>query len=177
MAIDLMQRDRSRATIMAGAGSGIVSGLVMALVAMLVSASAGHGFWFPPKLISGVLIGVNSIIGGPGSVMLGLIIHLAVSAFFGIVFGAVFGRVRDSRIAFTRGLVFGIGVYLFMNFLILPWANPTMNARVDLQPGWWFFEHLVYGGMLFMTPNMSQYLLNRETATSRTHVDKHRRAA
>src|SRR5258706_16101080 len=76
-------------TVAGGAMAGLISGIAMALVEMSHSAATGLGFWLPMKLVAAVAVGVDSILGGGGIVILGLVLHLSVSVFLGIIFSIV----------------------------------------------------------------------------------------
>lgn len=135
----------------AGALAGFIGGIVMAIVAMIVTASMGAGMLMPLKAMAALLLGVDALVGGAGAIIVGMMIHFATAIILGLIFAAIIGDARPGA-AFGLGLIYGFGVWIVMTFLILPAANPTMSARVAMMGGWWFVEHLVYGGMLFLLP-------------------------
>lgn len=151
-----------RNAILAGVFSGWIAGVVMALFAMIISAANGYSFWFPMQLVDGVWIGEDALLGGAGVVIAGIITHLVVSAFFGVLFAVFRGRFREiaesldttseAATAFLWGTVYGVGVWVFMTYVVL-WLDPTLRIQVfALSPGMWFLYHVVYGAMLFTTP-------------------------
>jgi hypothetical protein len=135
-----------------GAVSGVVAGIFMAMAAMVVSYMTGAGFWLPPKLIAGALLGVDVIIGGVGTVTLGLVIHMMMSALLGIIFAFFTSRVTQASHDFVFGVLFGVAVWAVMNYVGLPLVNSVMGDRVAMMPLAWFVEHLVFGASLTLTP-------------------------
>ncbi len=151
-----MARRRQQFLVNSSAGlvSGLVAGAVMGLVAMARSESAGMGFWLPMHEIAATLYGVDALLGGIGVTFVGVLVHLALAACFGWVFAMYTWRLNPGW-SFLAGLAAGGAGWFLMTFLILPWADPVMQARVALIPGWWFIDHLIFGGMLFLTPILS----------------------
>jgi len=39
-----------------------------------------------------------------------------------------------------------------MRYLVVPVSDPTMNVRIPMMAGAFFFEHLLYGIVLGITP-------------------------
>lgn len=147
---------RWAALVEAGVVAGLVGGTLMALVAMIRAAAVGLGFWLPMKLVSGVYLGVDTLLGNGGVVLLGIVTHLVVASFWGAVFTLVTrGRLRF-QVAFGTGLFYGAGVWLVMTYLVLPWADRTMFDRVNLSMGWFFFYHLLFGAALSLSPAMAR---------------------
>jgi hypothetical protein len=112
---------------------------------MMVTLTMGQGFWTPMKLIAGTTHGVDVLIGGAGIVLWGLIIHMMVSAGYGVLFALVMPRSTRPGAALVAGLIYGALIWAFMGSLIVPAINPTMHARLAMMSGWFFLEHLLYG--------------------------------
>jgi uncharacterized membrane protein YagU involved in acid resistance len=94
------------------------------------------------------LIGAAALRGGMASAMLGLLLH------FTIAFGAAvtyclasgkFGRMIHD--AFASGLLFGVAVYLFMNFVVIPLSAihrwPTIGTLFVVN----LIEHMFIVGL------------------------------
>lgn len=139
-----------------GALAGILSGIVMALVATIHSASVGAGFWTPVRAIAGTFYGENAFTGGFGPVLAGLVTHIIVSAGFGAIFGLMVRPTTRTSVAATSGLLYGIAIWFTMTYIVLPLVNPLMLGIVRPAMGWWFLEHLVYGGVLGITPALQR---------------------
>jgi hypothetical protein len=161
--------------IAAGAIAGFLGGVCMALLAMILSASAGMGFWHPVELISGIFYGADAILGGVGPVITGLIIHAVTTTAAGALFGAILPlpQAEASR-ATGWGLVFGAVSWAVATFVIMPLLNQTMKDRVDLAPGWWFASFLLFGLVLGATPAI-RAAIGREV--ERVTYEETRRAA
>jgi hypothetical protein len=144
-----------------GAIAGMVAGAMMAMYAMIASATfLGQGFFTP-------LYGIASPLLGPGAMMqsmkqglyftagpavLGLIIHMLWSALYGMLFALLvfFLRLRG-MMALVGGLVYGLIVLVIMSFIVLPIVGAgTMPAMI----GWPSFvvEHVIFGMVLGLWP-------------------------
>lgn len=141
---------------LSGMEAGIVSGLVMILVAMVWSSVAGNGFWSPLNLIAATWFGQEALAGGLIIGIAGFITHLAISAIWGAVFSAFIGRgARSFGLSLLVGLITGVVAWMVMTYFVLPWADPIMRAQVTQNPhlsAIWFFYHLVYGASMTLTP-------------------------
>lgn len=150
----------------AGLLAGLIAGIVMALVAMGRSASAGMSFWLPMQLIAGWFYGVDALIGGGWVVLVGIVIHLAVSAGYGLVFGLIAARIPAAG-SFWAGIAYSVTIWVLMTYLVVPGLDPTMAQRVALVPaGWWFGYHLFYGATLTLASPFAQRFAQR----AKTHV-------
>jgi hypothetical protein len=150
-----------RRTIAGGVLSGLLAGALMILMILFVSDAHGQGFYSPLDQLAGLFWGVNALVGGAGVAIAGLAVHLAFSAFLGAIFAILTEGQNNPGPAFIGGIAYGITVWAVMTFLVQPWANPTMSDRTALFQGWWFIEHLVFGGMLFTTPLFARALERR----------------
>lgn len=164
--------DTRTAYAIAGAEAGVLSGVVMLLAMMVYTAAIGEGFLFPTQQIAATFLGVEALIGGVGTAVLGVITHLVVAAVWGGAFGLLLSPLASTSAATGWGLAFGVGVWLTMTFIGLPIFDPVMSDRVSLYTGWWFAFHLLFGGVLGTTPEIARQMLVRETV-----VETYRRAA
>ena len=141
--------DRNRGLGVVGGGivAGIIGGIVMAAFSMVHAAMVGVGFWTPLRLIAATTSGVDALIGGGGILIWGLMIHMMVSAMYGVILAALLPRRAGTAAGFGIGLAYGVAVWAVMTFIGLPLVNSTMQARIALMPGWWFFEHLLFGSV------------------------------
>lgn len=136
----------------AGAAAGLIAGVVMGLAAMGHSQSIGMGFWAPMKEIAGTWLGVDALVGGWPVSLLGVATHLLCAAFWGAVFSGLIRRRESIGGAFWEGLVFSVGVWLIMSYIGLPIFDRTMIPRVSIGADWWFYDHLIFGACLCVTP-------------------------
>jgi len=70
----------------------------------------------------------------------------AIGAAYGVLFVALTRNIESMAAKIAAGLAYGAAVYLFMTFLVMPWANPVMYATID--KGLFFLIHLAYGATL-----------------------------
>ncbi|MFB6350420.1 MAG: hypothetical protein ABEN55_05665 [Bradymonadaceae bacterium] len=138
----------------AGAIAGLIGGTVMALAAMIRAAIIGAGFWLPMQNVAAVWYGVGAYLADGGSVFVGLVTHLAISAGWGALYGVFVDRETSIGASMGMGLLYGASVWLLMTYIALPLFNSTMAARVEIQPFWfWFGIHLLFGGTIgILTP-------------------------
>ncbi len=158
----LLERDvDANGVLIGGILAGLVAGTVMALVAMTTSAVAGGSFWLPMLAIAGTYYGPEALAGGAGAITLGALTHLVVSAFWGLLFAWVGGARISTGSAFFAGLLYGIAIWALMSFAVLPAINEVLLDRAMVEPGWWFGYHLIFGGMLLLTPLLAQAFSDR----------------
>lgn len=164
-----------RAGILGGVVAGVIAGVVMAMVAMIRASVLGLGFWLPVKQIAALWYGVDALILGAGAVWVGLLTHLVVAALYGLLFGTTVGRTGSMAGSFAGGLLYGVAIWAVMTWVALPLTNEVMLERVTLMPWWWFGYHLIFGGMLFLTPPLVNAFAAPRTEAART--ERRKRAA
>jgi uncharacterized membrane protein YagU involved in acid resistance len=128
-----------------GAVGGVAAGLVFAAVTMWFAHSTGGKAEMPLRMISTIVKGDQAMAAGTTSPALGAVVHLALSALFGMVFALAVPRFRTNGTVALAGTIYGLLLYV-VNFLVLtPLVFTTF--RMANQP----FEvvaHLVFGTLL-----------------------------
>jgi hypothetical protein len=137
-----------------GITCGMLGGVVMAVATMAYTASIGEGFWAPMKFIAAAFLGVNALVGGAGVVLVGLALHLVVSAAWGILYALVARRDALPGPSLVLGLVASVIILVVMSFIVMPICDPTMWARVNLMWGMWIVAHLLFGLALALVPTL-----------------------
>lgn len=126
-----------------GALAGLFASGVMAAVWMLLAYSQGDA-WRPIKLIAATVMG-EAAAGGAGfqplPVVAGLAIHFAFGTALGIFF-AWLGGFLNIGAAMAWGFVFGLAIWVIMQFGLLPVLNPSMAA---LSPIPFAVSHALFG--------------------------------
>lgn len=140
------------AIITGGAAAGIIGGIVMAMFEMMYTGMTSGNFMMPLRLMGATFAGPHALVGGMGVLMWGMIVHLMTSAVLGIVFAWVVGPNFSGGAAVGLGVGYGIVVMLVMTFLVVPWANPTMSARIPMMMFAWVIGHILYGMCLGLAP-------------------------
>jgi hypothetical protein len=168
LAEELLAMDRKHETFFkqvleTGIVTGLFAGSGMALLWMMLSAVAGRGFLLPMQLVAAAWW-PDALSGPVGlGVVIGVLIHLLVSALFGIAFASLVRKARGSR-AIALGVVFSIAVFFFMRYLVCPWADPVLTARVS--PWLLFVANLAYGVLIGLAVPARRALLSRGARAS-----------
>lgn len=101
--------------------AGLTAGALDLLAAFALSASRGGG---PVQALQGIATGVlgrSSYSGGAGSAALGFVCHFTIALGAATTYYILSRRLRvlTSQAIFS-GALFGIGVYFFMQYVVLP---------------------------------------------------------
>ncbi len=144
-----------------GAIAGMVAGAMMAMYAMIASATfLSQGFFTPLYGIASPLLGPSAMMQSmkqgiylaAGPALLGLLIHMLWSALYGMIFALIAWATHlRGMLALMGGLVYGLVVLVVMSFIVLPIVGAgTMPAMI----GWPSFvvEHLIFGMVLGLWP-------------------------
>ena len=128
-----------------GAVGGIAAGLVFAGVTMWFADSTGGTAEMPLRMISTIVKGDQAMAAGTTSPALGVVVHVMLSALFGMAFALAVPRFRTNGTVALAGTVYGLLLYV-VNFLVLtPLVFTTF--RMANQP-FEVFAHLVFGTLL-----------------------------
>lgn len=105
--------------------SGLIAGLLDSLAGIVV-----YYIWFDLnplqvlQFIASGIYGPSAINGGVSYIMIGLFFHFVIAYAVAIIYFYAFPKIsilREYKVA--SGLVFGLGIWLVMNLLILPYTN------------------------------------------------------
>jgi hypothetical protein len=140
---------------------GIIAGVMMAMYAMIASATfLGQGFFTPLYGIASPLVGPQAMMMSmkqgvyftAGPAMLGLIIHMMWSALYGMIFALIASALRFKGIgAIMAGIAYGFLVFLFMSFVVLPIVGAGKMPAMVGYPSF-LIEHLLFGMVLGLWP-------------------------
>ncbi len=150
----------AREVVAAGALGGLIGGVGMALFATIWDAGMGLGFWTPIRAIAATLLGRDAITSGGGPILLGLVIHFAVSIVFGIIYAAITPREVPPAASIAFGLFAGLTILVVMSLVVLPILNPVARARLmwgapqSLPVIVAFVIHIVSGLGLSLVPTL-----------------------
>jgi hypothetical protein len=128
-----------------GAVAGEFAGAVFAVVTLWFTSSLGGEAKMPLLMMSTIASGSDSIDTGGASVTTGVLVHLTLSALFGVLFSLVVPKMRTNGTLLLSSGVFGLLVYL-VNFRVLsPSLFPVFqNANQPFE----VLIHLVYGQLV-----------------------------
>lgn len=123
-----------------GINAGLTAGLVFILVQMVINLALNRSFFEPLRLMSTLGLGLEALDPGYSIVtasMIGLFIHLAVSAIFGIIFVfliTVSGQITvPTEKHLIYGTVYGLILWVVNYVIIAPLAWPQFG---ELHPFW-----------------------------------------
>jgi uncharacterized membrane protein YagU involved in acid resistance len=133
------------ARLLRGAVGGVLAGLVFAGVTMWFADSTGGKPDMPLRMISTIVKGDGAMAAGTTSPALGAVVHVVLSALFGMVFALAVPRFRTNGTVALAGTVYGLLLYV-VNFLVLSPLVFTIfrNANQPFE----VFAHLVFGTLL-----------------------------
>jgi hypothetical protein len=147
----------AREVLEAGAVSGLVGGVAMALFATIYAAWAGLGFWTPVEAIAQTVLGQSIV--GASAVIVGIAIHVALSMVFGVLFSLITPRDVIGAPAIAFGMFAGLAILVMMDLVVLPLVSPTTRSHLmwgswpHALPVWVAFTiHLIYGLGLSLAP-------------------------
>jgi uncharacterized membrane protein YagU involved in acid resistance len=149
--------------LMLGALVGIIGGILMALFTMLATATYLQvGFFTPLYAIAAPLIGRQALLASMvhggfyftlGPALLGLVIHLMWSAFWGMIFGLIARRLHLTEgVAIISGLIYGLLVMLVMSFIVVPIVGAPDLLRLVGTLSFVIAHALFYGLPLGLWP-------------------------
>ena len=146
---------------------GVVAAVAMAMYAMVAAATyQGTGFFTPMYHIASTFIDPKPMMTSMeraaqdhlfyfdlGPAFLGMMLHLATGAAYGVVFALIARALRLGRLGgVLAGAVYGIVVLLFSSFVGLPIAASLFGggkpiSEMPTMVGWSTFtiEHLIFG--------------------------------
>jgi uncharacterized membrane protein YagU involved in acid resistance len=128
-----------------GAVGGVAAGIVFVGVTMWFADSTGGKAEMPLRMISTLVKGDQAMAAGTTSPALGAVVHLVLSALFGILFALAVPRFRTNGTVALAGTIYGLLLYV-LNFLVLtPLVFTTF--RMANQP-FEVFAHIVFGTLL-----------------------------
>jgi hypothetical protein len=150
-----------RRVVVTGLMVGLIAGVMMAMYAMLASATfLGQGFFTPLYGIASPLVGQNAMMTSmkaglywtTGPALLGLMVHMLWAALYGVLFGLLVRAAHLTGVlGLLAGMVYGVLVMLLMSFVVLPVVGAGSMPQMI---GWPSFtiEHLIFGMVLGLWP-------------------------
>lgn len=148
---NIVSQGNLRRWVTIGAALGIVAGAVFALFEMIAAAAMGDGFWMPLRMIGAIVLGKEALEPSyslAGAVVVGLLVHMVLSALYGGVLGAVAAsapvlRIRPALV--IASTLYGIGLWLFNFYVVTTFAFEWFK---DADPTIQFVAHAFFYGTL-----------------------------
>ena len=124
-----MKRSRVLPTI---ASAGLIAGILDITSAFVIAGIKGTGSIRMLQGIASGLLGQRSFEGGMATAGLGLGIHFLIAFTAAAVFYAVSRKFSSlTQHAVVSGLLYGIAVYIFMYWVVVPLTFPTARHSVS----------------------------------------------
>jgi hypothetical protein len=128
--------------------AGLVAGIVFAMMEVAGAAMMGNPPLMPIRMFASVVLGRSALQGSLGTALIvGMIAHLALSAVFGVIYGALDARAsEETKTSYRRqaglGIAFGLAVWL-VDFQVVarvlyPWFVGTPQFLQAMMHGIFF---------------------------------------
>lgn len=141
--------------IVAGFLAGVLGAILMGAAGSIYMAVTGGGWAVAMQAIAGTYYKSMAFVGGPGVLAIGVLTHLAVGGAFGALFGVLTVKAKSSGKLFLLGIPYGVAIWAFMSYVILPVFDSVMLPRVMMIGVFWFFLHWIYGAFTgLFTPGL-----------------------
>lgn len=133
-----------------GALAGIVAGIVFVALEMIaVGVIMGGSPWGPPRMMAAIVLGKGALpppaTFDAGIVFVGMVVHFALSAIFGVIFAFAANRMCKGTLHATiAGAIFGLAIYVVDFYgltTVFPWFE---MARTPVT----VTTHIIFGGVL-----------------------------
>jgi hypothetical protein len=154
----------AREIIIAGALAGILGGLLMAVWGAFATAAKSLGWLAVPQMIGATFMSPDALLHPIALAVWGTVLHLLVSAAWGILFASLVRRETPPLASLIAGLAYAIGIFLLMAFVVVPVTNQVMADRTPMMLGNLFIMHLLFGVGVSIAP-----LLRRRLARADGH--------
>lgn len=172
--------------ISAGIKGGIIGGLVMPLPAFLYGLLSHHGIWYPVNLLAGMALpGIGKMSDAqleqfsPTLLIIGIIIHAAISVVFGLLYGVLLPTLPDIRISLPNlppvessmawgGLVFPV-LWSGVSYSLMGIVNPVLQQRVNWP--WFIVSQFVFGVVAAIVVDRSEVIPVPAAGRTPSHSD------
>ncbi len=102
-------------------GGGLIAATLDIIYAIILTVRNGHSAIGTLQAVASGLVGTEAFQGGIAAAALGLFLHYAILIVAAAVYYEASLRLPVLRTrAIVCGLLFGVSVYLFMNFIVIP---------------------------------------------------------
>lgn len=158
----IIQQDK-RSPMVASLITGQVSGLIMAVVVMLVfTLFLGKGPLYPVQVIGSVVFGANALNGFHlGALIAGLILHqLGPSLLWGFIFGVITknANIKTATAALKYGMIIGV-LSMVGPYILIPTVMKTLHGvdfwNQEVPMFWDWAAHLVFGISFMLYPKFN----------------------
>ena len=128
-----------------GAVGGVLAGIPFVLVTMWFTSSTGGPAEMPLRMMSTIVLGDGAMADGSSSPVVGAIVHVVLSALFGVGLALVVPRLRTNGTVAVVGAAYGVLLYLVNFHVLAPTLFTTFEAA---NKPFELFAHVVFGSLL-----------------------------
>lgn len=139
-----------RQAVRGGIVAGLASGAILTLAMVTMSFARHRDVWYPMKGAAAPFLDGRALLPGfdAGAVLLGLLVHLAVSVAWAVPFALlVFGMKRFTTV--VVGAAWGVAVWFGMYYVVLPIVG--LSQMVDDAPVTRAIAYHVFFGVALAT--------------------------
>ncbi len=125
--------------------AGLAGGLVIAVFRITMALRAGGDAWHPLEMAAAPVLGERALLPGfdLSAFVLGTILHFAIAAAWGGVFGFFFHGLA-TRGTVIAGALFGLVVWFTMMYVVLPLAGvAALASAVPIRDA--IVAHVLFG--------------------------------
>jgi hypothetical protein len=131
-----------------GAVGGVLAGIPFVLVTMWFASSTGGAAEMPLRMMSTIVLGDGAMAEGSSSPAVGALVHVVLSALFGIGLALAAPRLPDNGTVAVVGAAYGVLLYLVNFHVLAPTLFTTFEAA---NKPFELFAHVVFGSMVAFT--------------------------
>ncbi len=151
---------------MTGAIAGVIAGIVFAMFEMIMAAIMGDGFFMPLRMIGAIVLGEDALMPSyslVGAAVVGLVVHMLLSAVYGAMFGALVGLVpalaENRTMLIVAATLYGFALWLINFYVVAPMAFEWFGMADSVVQ---FVAHTFFFGTV-----LGLLILARRSSTTR----------
>jgi hypothetical protein len=145
--------------VVGGVVSGFIGGLLMAVWGAFATLSKGLGVMAFPQMIGCTFLRPEAMLHPAATAIWGTVLHFLIACAWGVLFSALVRRETTNANALPAGLLYAVGIFLLMVFVVVPVTNQVLADRAPMMLGTLFMMHLLYGVGVSLAPSVRRRFL------------------
>ncbi len=134
-----------RSAVVAGALAGVLAGVVMAAYLVLAAVLQELEPFTALTPMGATFRDADALAGGAGTLLLGVSLHLGVSALVGVILALILPRDFTPGSSGFLAIGFALVVMGFMTSTVVPAVNPVLEESFHDLGGSWVLAHMLFG--------------------------------
>ena len=146
-----IERRSNQQLLLHGVVGGVLAGVVFMLAEMLISAAMGGPVFGPLRMIGSIVLGAQALAATfplATAALVGLIVHLVLSAIYGVIFVYLVAYTRQmdasTGMLLLYGALFGFALWVINFLIVAPIAFPQFTMVDQFWMG--FVPHTIFFG-------------------------------